>query len=346
MTDPRVLQVMAGAPHGGAEGFFMRLVPALARAGVEQQAVIRSNGERAARLRAAGIPTTEARFGGAFDIGTGKRLAASVAEFQPDLVLAWMSRAARFCRPGAHVLAGRLGGYYDLKYYRACDHLIGNTRDLRDYLIDQGWPAERAWYIPNFVDPPRVSEERTVDRASLDTPADAKLLLALGRLHPNKAFDVLIAAMADLAGAFLWIAGEGPLNAKLRRQAIRLGVADRVRFLGWRDDIAELLAAVDILVCPSRHEPLGNVVIEAWASHTPVVAARAQGPGALIEDGRTGLLVPIDDASALAAAIRRLLGSADLAADLASAGAAAYQADYTEAIVVGRYREFFEQVTT
>src|SRR3546814_2771750 len=64
---------------------------------------------------------------------------------------------------------------------------------------------------------------------------------------------------------WLWLAGEGPRRRALMQQAARLGLGDRVRFLGWRDDVAALLRAADVFLCPSRHEPLGNVVIEAWA---------------------------------------------------------------------------------
>ena len=92
---------------------------------------------------------------------------------------------------------------------------------------------------------------------------------------------------------------------------VALGIAERVRFLGWRDDVPALLAAADILVCPSRHEPLGNVVIEAWAAGVPVVATASDGPAGLIDDGESGLLVPLPGrpgggAAGLAAAIERL----------------------------------------
>jgi len=118
-----------------------------------------------------------------------------------------------------------------------------------------------------------------------------------------------------------------------------------VRFLGWRQDTAALLAACDMLVCPSRHEPLGNVVIEAWAQNRPVVAAASQGPSGLIEDGASGLLVPVENADALALALRRVAESPDLAAGLVSGGRVAYEAGFTEATVVSRYLEFFESVT-
>ena len=136
------------------------------------------------------------------------------------------------------------------------------------------------------------------------------MLLALSRLHEKKGLDVLLRALAELPGCVAWIAGDGPLEADLKALAARLGVADRVRFLGWRSDRGALLKAADICVLPSRWEPFGTVMLEAWAAGTPLVAAASQGPSALIEDGGNGLLVPVDDAPALAAAIRRLDGRA------------------------------------
>lgn len=339
----RVMQVMAGAVNGGAENFFMRLAPALHRAGVPQQIVIRQHAERAATLRAEGLVTQEFGFGGLLDLVTGHQLKRAVSDFQPEVLLSWMNRATQFCPIGKHIFAARLGGYYKLRNYQRCDHLIGNTQDICDYLIAEGWPRQRTWYLPNFIDANLAAPASRVD---LDTPDDAPLLLALGRLHENKAFDVLLEAMARLPHAHLWLAGEGPLKAALTAQSAKLGITDRVRFLGWRNDIAALLAACDVLVCPSRHEPLGNVVLEAWAHGKPLVAARSQGPAALIEDGGSGLLVPIDDAARLSEAIGSILDSPDMAETLVSGGRVAYEADFTESAVVSRYLDFFERITS
>src|SRR3546814_8546367 len=73
------------------------------------------------------------------------------------------------------------------------------------------------------------------DRATYGTPAKAPLIFALGRLHENKAFDILLQALAAVPGAWLWLTGDGPLRRKLERQAVEFGVADRVRFLGWQE---------------------------------------------------------------------------------------------------------------
>jgi glycosyltransferase involved in cell wall biosynthesis len=181
-------------------------------------------------------------------------------------------------------------------------------------------------------------------REQFDTPPHAPLLVALGRLHTNKAFDVLIDAMAEVPGAYLWIAGSGGEEAALKQRVAALKLEARVKFLGWRDDMEAVLAAADIFVCPSRHEPLGNVVIEAFAQGLPVIAAAAQGPKALIIDGTNGLLTPIDDAKALAAAINRVIGDETLRDALAREGFATYQRQFTEAAVVANYRAFFEKV--
>ncbi len=338
----RLLQAMGGARHGGAEGFFLRLAVALQRVGQDQLVLLR-HAAHAEMLRQQGVTVRELPFGGLLDRATASGFRRAIAEYRPDIVLTWMSRASRLCPTGDFVHVARLGGYYDLKSYRGCDHLIGNTRDLVASFIAQGWPEERAHYLPNFAD---AVPAAAVARATLATPDQAPLALALGRLHENKAFDVLLAAVALVPDLHLWLAGEGELRRDLERQAAALGIAGRVRFLGWRDDVAALLAAADFLVCPSRHEPLGNVVIEAWASGRAVVAAAGAGPRELIGDGETGLLVPIDDASALAAAMARLAADPPLRARLAAAGRAAYEGQFTESAVVRRYQDFFAAVTS
>lgn len=337
----RVLQAMAGAEAGGAEEFFVRLVLALQRTGLEQRVVIRRDARRAAQLTAGGMSPVELRFGGLFDFGTRGALRREIESFRPDVVMTWMSRATRHCPAGRFAHIGRLGGYYNLKYYRRCGYLIGNTPDIVAYCVARGWPQDRVHYLPNFVD---AAPAVPVARAALDTPEGAPLLLAAGRLHPNKAFDVLIRALARMPETHLWLAGEGPLEGELKALALAEGVTQRIRFLGWRNDVPALLAAADALVCPSRIEPLGNVVIEAWAHGRPVVAAASVGPKSLIEHGKSGLLVPIDEAGALTDAVRNVLRDKDLASRLIAGGRAAYERSFTEAAVVRRYLDFFSKV--
>ena len=343
----RVLQAIAGAAHGGAELFFTRLAAALQRVGEPQRVLIRRDSRRADTLRAAGVTVGELAFGGIFDLATRRAFRREIDAWRPEIVLTWMSRATRLCPTGDFVHVARLGGYYDLKYYRRCDHLIGNTRAIVNYAIGRGWPRERITYLPNFVPDARA---RTGPPAAAAPVKQSPVAVALGRLHPNKGFDLLLEAFAATRNIDLWIAGDGPLRSRLERLATRLGIARRVRFLGWLEDVPALLASADLLVCPSLHEPLGNVVIEAWSAGLPVVATASDGPAALIEDGENGILVPLPGASgggpkSLADAIERVCADPALRARLGSAGRRAYEAEFTEPIVVAGYRSFFDRVT-
>jgi glycosyltransferase involved in cell wall biosynthesis len=338
----RLLQAMAGARHGGAEAFFVRLAVGLQRAGQAQRLLIRHERERAAALRRAGVEFLELPFGGWLDLVTRYGFRNVIASYRPNVVLTWMNRATVFCPRGDFVHVARLGGYYDLKYYRHCDYLVCNTQDIVEYVVAEGWPRDRAFHLPNFAAQETASP---MPRATFATPGDAPLALALGRLHENKGFDVLIHALAQVPGLYLWLAGEGPLRAELEKCANDLGVASRLRFLGWRTDTAALLAAADFLVCPSRHEPLGNVVLEAWAADVPVLASASEGPRALIAAEETGLLVPVGDSDALAGAMQRLAADRALRLRLAQSGRIAFESQFSEAKVVPLYRSFLERVT-
>ena len=342
----RVLQAMAGAEHGGAETFFTRMAIGLQKAGLEQELLIRGFPERSEKLSQGEVTFHELPFGGRFDVLTKFGFRRAVSRFQPDIVLTWMSRATQFC-PGniasgaGYTHVARLGGYYDMKYYQECDHLIANTQGIYRYICDSGWPEGGVTYLPNFVDDVKAEP---MPRAQYSTPAKAPLILALGRLHENKGFDVLIESMAELPHVNLWLAGEGPLRDELEALAVRVGVRPRVRFLGWIEDTAPLFAAADMLICPSRHEPLGNVIIEGWAQRLPVIAAKSDGPCELIQHDKNGLLVPVDDVKALGAAIKRLLLNPGLVRTLIKEGRKSFKDEFTERMVVSRYMAFFDEI--
>ncbi|MBV8456487.1 MAG: glycosyltransferase [Acetobacteraceae bacterium] len=338
----RVAQIMAGAPAGGAELFFERLSIALAGAGEEVLPVIRRNTARAERLRTAGLRPIELGFGGALGLTTRWRLRTVLRRFKARVAVAWMGRAAAAAPRGDWVLVGRLGGTYDLRRFRRCDHLVANTQGLVRWITDQGWPARRVQYLPNFV--PDLGQAEPMSRAALGLPASARMVLGLGRLHPDKAFDILIRAMALLAGVHLVVAGEGPEREALAALAERLGLSERVHLLGWREDTGGLLRRADALVCASRLEPLGNVIIEGWAARRPVIAAAAAGPRELIRIGEDGMLVPIDDPFAIAEAIRCVLEDQGRASALAVAGRVRYETEFSEQPVLARWREFLAHV--
>jgi glycosyltransferase involved in cell wall biosynthesis len=336
----KILTVLAGAPTGGAETFFVSLTTALHRAGLEVRSVLKPSASRQVQLAAAGIGYTLAPFGGMLDFTTRGTIRRAAEAFRPDAVLAFAGRAASLSPRGSYTLIGRLGGYYNLNNFRHCDHLVCNAPDLVRHVTESGFPKERAHLIPNF---PSVPDSPPIDRATFQTPKDVPLAVALGRLHKAKALDILLKAALRLPGLWVWIAGEGEERQNLERLAHELGIQSRTRFLGWREDRAALYRAADVLVYPSREEPFGNVVVEAWSCGAPIVTTASIGPKWLVKDGEDAILVPINDPEALANGITKVLSSQDLAASLVRAGYERVAKEFSEGAIVRSYISLFEQ---
>ncbi|HEY4030483.1 MAG TPA: glycosyltransferase [Caulobacteraceae bacterium] len=335
----KAVQLLGSAKDGGAETYFLSLVETLQAHGMPEACALRPHAGRVRRVQDLGVPVVEAGFGGPLDLMTAGRIKRFARKEDAGALIAWMNRAARHTPRGPWARIGRLGGYYGLKYYRGFDHLVANTRDIERWIVRRGWPAGKVSYIPNFAEP---GAGAPIDRALHDTPADAPLLLGMGRLHASKAHDISIRALAELPGAYLWIAGSGPLEGELKALADQVGVSDRVRFLGWRDDAPSLYRTADACLFPSRFEPLGNVIIQAWAHGLPVVAAMSDGPAALIRPEQDGILVPINDVRALAMAARRLILNVGLRQHLAEAGETRVREEFSAGHVVDKWRELLE----
>jgi len=215
-------------------------------------------------------------------------------------------------------------------------------------LEDGGVPRERVVVIPSSVDPEAVRPTRSREemRAALDVAPGTSLLLTLASLVPRKGIDVLLAALAEpeLAEAdlTLCVAGDGPERAALERRAAEL--THDVRFLGRRDDGADLLAACDVFVLPSRREGLGVAALEALAAGRPVVASRVGGLAETVRDGETGLVVEPGDAGALATALARLARDPELGGRLGAEGAARVAEQHAPARMVAAYVALYAEV--
>ncbi|ABK98399.1 glycosyltransferase [Pelobacter propionicus] len=345
----RLMQIMLSSQEGGAETFFEKLCLALADAGIRQYVVMEPNPRREALLTAHPLVQVKLiRFRGLREIPGRIRIARHARQIKPSLMLIWMDRAVKRAPRGYCPVVARLGGYYGLDRYRGCDRLIGNTPDIVEYFLKSGIPAERAVCIPNFGDiaPGSASRDqsRRMIRASMGIPDHHHLLLALGRLHSAKAHDTLIRAIVPIPDVSVMIAGEGPLRAELEAMTGELGVAERVHLLGWRSDIADLFAAADISVFPSRFEPFGNVVVESWAQQVPLIAARSVGPAWLVDDGVDGLLFDIDHVAQLTECIQAMIAQPDLAQRLVEAGRDKLRRCFSQEAIVERYIELFDDV--
>ncbi len=339
----RVMHVLAGAKEGGAENIMLESVLALAEAGLEQHVVTRpENAFRIESFESAGIGVDTATFNKAWKPPTRKTIAAAITRFKPDVIEYWMGRAGQFA-PAEHRARSIAwyGGYYKLERFTHCEWHIGLTIDLLRHIREQGVSDDRSGIVHTYAD---FTGEAPVSRASLETPEDAPVALALARLHEKKGLDTLLDAALQLPQLYVWIAGDGPLEEELKAHSTHNGLDDRVRFLGWRNDRGALLAACDLVAFPSRYEPFGTVTVDAWAASRPLVAADAVGPAAYVKDGENGLLIPKNDVDALANAMRRVIEDKALAEKLIAGGRASYEAQFTKAAFQRDSLAFYEKV--
>jgi glycosyltransferase involved in cell wall biosynthesis len=213
--------------------------------------------------------------------------------------------------------------------------------------LDQrfGWPASKIEVLYNAVD---------LDRFEVDAPAGLReelggsdsmpLVLTPARLDEQKGHDVLFRAAAEVPEARFVLAGEGPLRAQLEAEVARLGLAERVLFLGRRDDIPQLLAACDVFALPSLYEGSSLAVLEAMAARRAVVSSAIGGTAELIADGENGLLVPPGDATALATALRRVLDDPSLREEFTRKARSRAEAEFSRETMGRRVEGIYEEL--
>lgn len=312
------LHIIGSRQMGGAERFFIRLVQALNQMGHQAVPVTRPNSPLIKETAALSPQAFTIPMRNGWDLFSSVSIKRLIQKTSPPIVQTYMGRATRLTRlprgcGSIHV--ARLGGYYKIEgYYRHAQAWIGNTRGLCDYMIDRGLPASRVFHIGNFVDIPPSSSPETLHqlRNRLKIPEEAVIIFSLGRLIALKGFEDLLNAFALLPAEigrrplYLMIAGDGPQYPLLRHLTTTLELEGRVQWLGWQDNPVPYFDLADIFVCPSRHETLGNVILEAWAHHLPVISTPSPGARELITDGDNGLLCPDHTPPALATALKKM----------------------------------------
>ena len=234
------------------------------------------------------------------------------------------------------VNVGRLGGYYKIKNYAKCDYLITNTLDLKEYIISLGWDPTSVEFIPNFVSENRIPKKKLVD--------NDKKLLCMGRFHENKAIDILIRAMTFLSSFSLTIVGNGPLKEFYDSLINKFNLENRVKIFGWSENISEFINSSSILVCPSRHEPFGNIVVDGWAHKIPVVVSNVGGPGKMVKHKTNGIKFEKENIFDLVSKIKELGSDPKLKGKIVKNGYEVFKNNYSEDVVTEKYIKFFERI--
>jgi L-malate glycosyltransferase len=221
--------------------------------------------------------------------------------------------------------------------YAFAHRVVANSRAAAARLAFEKVPARKIAVIPNGLDLDRV-HART-------PPATLRHIVVVANLRSEKGHDVLIDAAAAVLEQFpearFDCIGGGPARDRLIAHAERAGVAHAVTFLGHQDDVVARLAAADIFVLPSRSEAFPNAVLEAMAAGLPIVASAVGGILELIDDGRTGLLTPAGDPTALADRLMQMMSNPDFANRLGAAARAEAHAHYSFERMVSAFDDLY-----
>jgi len=327
VTSIRVLHVDSERPWRGGERQVLELIRRQRAAGDLPELAAPGDSALAARARAEDFPVHPVPMRGTWDLGSVLALASLHRSRKPDIVHWHAARAhalgamAALLEPGPRRVLSRRVDFRvrrspgsRLLYALPIDAILAISAGVRDALVESGVPAAHIRVVPSGIDlaPFDRPFDREASRRKLGLEPDVILVLQAAALAPHKSQTDLLQAARIVTAARpdvrFWIAGEGPLRAPLEAERQNLGLGDRVQFLGFREDVVDLLGSADLFCVSSYLEGLGTSTLDAMAAGLPVVATRVGGIPEIVADGETGLLVPPRSPEALAGAILALAG--------------------------------------
>lgn len=337
MNEPslRILHVVTHSRLSGAEINMLRLCRGLQERGHTVSVVTRARSSLTPVLTQEGIPHSELNIQGKGNLLAPVRLWGLFRTWQPDVVNThnstaslWGGMAGRWANVPVVAHVQGICHPRTLRWcYRRSDALIGCSEAVRRHTLGCGFSPEHVHRVYNAVDPEEFTPSRPREdvRQELGLAVDHVAVGTFAHLSVKKGHADLLDALALLTGEAarqtrLICVGEGGERERLEQQCERLGLTERVRFLGYRRDVADLMAAMDIMALPSHREPFGIVYVEAMLCGLPVIACDAGGAPEVVVPEETGLLVPPRSPKPLARALTRLATEAALRHRLGEAG--------------------------
>jgi glycosyltransferase involved in cell wall biosynthesis len=271
--------------------------------------------------------------------------------YKPDILLSFLRVPHRLaCLATCHGWYSvsrkeRMLEALDKRAVRRFDGVIAVSEKIALDLRDNGVAARRVSLISNGISPPRPSQDaRARIRAEMGVTADDRVIIQIGRLGYPKRNDLLVEAVAALPehlSSYVWLVGEGD-RQPLIDLVSQLGLQDRMRFCGYRTDVPDIMAAADLLAVTSDTEGLPITVLEAMATHCPLVSTSVGAIPHVLKDGADAWLVPPGDCAALARALAEALGQPELARLRAQSAYGKYCGAYSRDSMGSGYLEVYE----
>ena len=372
----KILQVAYKSSVSGGEKVLFDLATSLKERGHEVIAVSPEAGQLPDELGKEGIRTEVIPFHKTYDLRAARRLARFIKREKNEvlhshsMLTSIISRiAGRWARVPVSVSTEHLtmelarggrsreiGERLKARYYRALGNytsrynqrVIAVSRAVRDDLIEQGIPARRITVIQNGIPLPQIDPAAGKRiRRELGIKEEETVIGAVGRLSPQKDYPTMLRAFSEVVRkspeAVLLIAGDGYLRDNLQKLSDKLGIRERVKFLGYRSDVLEVVSSFDIYALSSLWEGLPLAVLEAMALQKPVAATAVPGTKEALVDGKTGFLVPLKNAHSLAGKIAELIKDPAKARKMGEAGRRRARERFTLKRVVDEHEALYRR---
>jgi glycosyltransferase involved in cell wall biosynthesis len=363
----RVLHIDSERTWRGGERQILELMRRQRRRGLEPHLAAPGASAIAARAGEGGFPVHAVAMRGTWDVASVLAIARLHRVLRPDVVHWHAARAhalgamAALLAPGPARIVSRRVDFpvrrspgSKLLWALPLDGIAAISEGVRDALARSGVAPARVRVVPSGIDFTAFASpfDRVAWRAAQGVGEDEVLAIQVAALAPHKSQTDLLRAAAlarDRAPSLrVWIAGDGPLRAVLEDEHRALGLGTTVRFLGFREDVIDLLRGSDFFVVSSYLEGMGTSTLDAMAAGLPVAATRVGGIPEIVADGETGLLVPPRSPAALAEAMAKLAGDRRLRERLGEAGRVkvrAFSADRMEELMNTLYAEILRPST-
>jgi glycosyltransferase involved in cell wall biosynthesis len=349
---------------GGAERALVQLVTRLDRSRWDASVFcLSSEGELAAPLRDAGIPVKCLGAKRRRGVGAAWRLYRELRELRPVLLQTYLYHAnvlGRLAGRAAgipHIVAGirvaekrsRFRLWLDRATERLVDRHVCVSRAVADFSIGRGGlTARKVVVIPNGVDADRFANATPADLAEFGISSESRTILFVGRLDPQKDPLALLNAVRNLLvthrDLHVLMVGDGVLRDELLAWVKQRELQAQIHFAGRRNDVPSLLKSATLMVLSSRWEGMPNVVLEAMAAGTPIVATSAEGVSDLLPDPSSDFIVPPNDPTALGRAIDRILRDPHSARHAAQTAQDYVRKEFTWDRLVSRYEDLYVEL--
>lgn len=244
-------------------------------------------------------------------------------------------------------LKSRFHNFLDLFIIRYFDRIVSVSQPLAEKLSRDKTLKIKTTVIPNCVDSKKfeTAKDSIIIRKNLNITPHAKVMGTVSRLTQEKGHSYLLEAFAKIVADFkdtvLLILGEGPLKSSLINKARELGIEDKVIFAGFRDDVADIIATMDIFVMPSISEGLPMAILEAMAAKKPIVASAVGGIPLVIKDRETGILIKPKDSDSIYEALTHLLKDEKLALEIAANARKLLENEFTVDVMIRKYENLY-----